>query len=321
MYRTCLHCLSTLGDDEVAEGLPAGGTIVFDPERERVWVVCPACARWNLAPLTDRRATLATAERLYAEAHGHVERDGIGLCRLPDGTTLVRIGAADEKEVAAWRYGTELRTHRPQSAAARFARTVGALVAGTLLSPGVVGRFRVIHVLDGTDGARVPVRRSDLDGGVFRLDTETGRLRVALAEWAPKAAARLTRTVAEVDAGVLFDRMLISVNREGATPNTLAAALRYLEQNGAALVGGLADTSTAGSSGFLRVRYEGEGAWRGEWSVSGSSGFLPVPRHRTLALEMARQADAERIAAEGELRALELRWKEAEELARLADEL
>lgn len=321
MYRTCLHCLTALGDDDDApDGLPAGDTVVFDPERERVWVVCGQCARWNLVPLQDRRATLAAAETLYADAHGRVERDGIGLCRLRDGTTLVRIGAASEGEVASWRYGTALGAHRPGSVAARFMKNMGSLVAGTLLSPGVVGRYRVVHVLTGDDARRLPVRRSDLDGATFRLDTEEGRLRITLEGWAPKAASHLPLTVSDIDAGVLLDRMLISVNREGATPNTLGAALRYLEQNAGALVGGLADTSTAETSGRLRLRYEGEGAWRGEWCVPGGSAFLPVPRHRTLALEIGLEAEREHAAMEGELRALERRWQEAEEIARIMEE-
>lgn len=321
MHATCFHCLAELGDAGASADLPAGETVVFDAQRGRVWVVCSTCARWNLAPLADRARTLAAAEALYARMRGRVERQNIGLCRLPDGTTLVRIGAAGAAEVAAWRYGTELRAQRPRSAASRVAQAVGRLVAGTLLSPGVVGRFRIIHVLRDDEDRQVLVRPADLDGAVFRLETGGGRLDVGLVEWGRAAAPRLPAAIGARAAGILLDRMLVSVNREGATPNTLAAALSYLEEHGDNLAGGMADTSASESGGFLRIRYEGEGGWRGEWSPTGEGAYLPVPRHRTLALEIRRQAEAERAATEGELRALEIRWREAEELARIVDEL
>jgi hypothetical protein len=69
------------------------------------------------------------------------------------------------------------------------------------------------------------------------------------------------------------------------------------------------------------LHYEGEGQWRGEWASAGVRGFQPVPRYRTVALEMVMHEDAERRALEGELRELLSRWKEAESIARIADSL
>lgn len=319
MYRTCLHCLNELGENRRIDGLPVGRTLAFDPSRGRVWVICPACGRWNLAPEAGRVA-IDSMEQLYREGGQRVARDTIGLCRLPDGLTLIRIGASSDDELAAWRYGTRMRGSGRESAARRFVKGVASLVAGTLLSPGVVGRWLVVHVLREPE-RQIPIRRTDLDGAHFRLTHDAGGLRVALERWKPGRTPELPLPIPEADAGVLLDRILVSINREGATPNTLRAALRYLERHGAALVGGLSDTSTTETSGILRVRYEGEGAWRGEWSVDGAAGFLPVPRHRTLALEMARQAEAERRAMEGELRAYAARWREADELARIADSI
>ncbi len=46
-----------------------------------------------------------------------------------------------------------------------------------------------------------------------------------------------------------------------------------------------------------------------------------LPRSTALALEMALHEDAERVALAGELLELEAAWKEAEELAAIADAL
>ena len=48
--------------------LGVGRRLAFDEWRGRLWVVCPKCARWNLAPLDDR------LERI--EALARVARDG-----------------------------------------------------------------------------------------------------------------------------------------------------------------------------------------------------------------------------------------------------
>jgi hypothetical protein len=48
-------------------------------------------------------------------------------------------------------------------------------------------------------------------------------------------------------------------------------------------------------------------------------GKLPVPKK--LALEMALHEEQERRALEGELKALELAWKAAEEIAAISDDL
>ena len=46
-----------------------------------------------------------------------------------------------------------------------------------------------------------------------------------------------------------------------------------------------------------------------------------LPPHLRLAMEMALHDDDERRAMEGELAALEARWREADEIAKIADAL
>lgn len=309
MYSSCLYCLGDLGSNRVLRNLPTGRAIAFDPTRGRVWVVCPVCARWNLMPIGERWELLEEAERTYAECGRRVESGQIGVAVLEDGTRLVRVGAASPFELASWRYGAKLR------AKTTVDRAMGVLhrwFGGTLLSPGVFGRHRVIHALGGEPSR--PVRRSDLDGAQFDLDASQGRLDVTLRSW------RLGDTPAAPESARLLERILLSVNRDHAGPRTLDAAVRYLDRYGDGLIGSLADTSSDERQGILRLRYEGEGSWRGEWSPDGS-GFLAISRYRTLALEMALQEDSERRALEEDLSALERRWREAEALAKIADGL
>ena len=50
MYSTCIFCHGPLGSNREVEHFPVGSRLAFDAVRGRPWVVCPACARWNLTP-------------------------------------------------------------------------------------------------------------------------------------------------------------------------------------------------------------------------------------------------------------------------------
>src|SRR5947208_5405743 len=54
MYRTCGFCNGKLGGDGGPSGLGVGRRLAFDEWKGRLWVICPKCSRWNLAPLDDR---------------------------------------------------------------------------------------------------------------------------------------------------------------------------------------------------------------------------------------------------------------------------
>ena len=54
MYATCLFCNRPLGHNESIEHFPVGRRLAFDAAKGRLWVVCPACERWNLTPLEER---------------------------------------------------------------------------------------------------------------------------------------------------------------------------------------------------------------------------------------------------------------------------
>lgn len=68
----------------------------------------------------------------------------------------------------------------------------------------------------------------------------------------------------------------------------------------------------------IRERWDG---WRGGLVHSAESASGVLPARSVLALEMALHEEFERRALEGELALLESRWREAEEIAGVADAL
>src|SRR2546423_11734205 len=54
MFRTCAFCNGKLDGDGGPTDLGVGRRLAFDEWKGRLWVICPRCSRWNLAPLDDR---------------------------------------------------------------------------------------------------------------------------------------------------------------------------------------------------------------------------------------------------------------------------
>lgn len=100
-YRSCIFCSADLGTNESLEEFPVGARLAFDAQRGRLWAVCSRCGRWNLAPIEKRREAIESAERWFRDSRLRVRSQTIGLAKLPDGTRLVRIGAALPREIAA----------------------------------------------------------------------------------------------------------------------------------------------------------------------------------------------------------------------------
>lgn len=136
MHHHCLSCSADLGRNDAVETLPIGRRLAFDAWKGRLWVVCPRCHRWNLTPIEERWEPVEELEKLFRDSRLRVQSENIGLARLPDGTTLIRVGQALPGELAAWRYGEELRRRRWKSLL-----TAGAVVAvgGGLAMAGPVG--------------------------------------------------------------------------------------------------------------------------------------------------------------------------------------
>lgn len=336
MYRTCIFCSADLGSNRSIEEFPVGRSIAFDGWKGRLWAVCPRCARWNLAPLEERWEATEAAEKLFRDSRLRAQSENVGLAKLPDGTRLIRIGRALPGELAAWRYGYRLlrrrRYHLAVTVAAVSAVTLalGGSVAVSALSASTAWQMysfgssvwrgrrddQVVYSRggDGDGDEEVRVLRKHLAHVYLTAVHEQDgiEIHVPAAErlaWRTFDGGRVARfqadplTLRGPDAWLLLGRAMVRINEKGASRPMLQQALELLAQRGAGVeyIRSLADASPP------------------EPTSGGSLGQLAPAR--SLALEMALHEATERRALEGELAVLEAAWREAEEIAAIADAL
>jgi hypothetical protein len=340
MFTTCIHCTADLGRNEAFEAFPVGSRLAFDAARGRLWVVCRSCDRWNLSPLEERWEAIEAMERRFRDSRLRVSTDNVGLARLKEGVDLIRIGEPQRPEMAAWRYGDQFgrRRKRQMLITGTIVGSAVALVGGMVAVGASVGSFAGVYANGGIwdalingrqsvsigkialpDGQLVDVQRKHArmsalergaDGGPLqlRLESVTGT-HLLLGDDAMKAAARLLPTV----------------NRFGGSRAQVQDAVSLLEEIG--------DPYRVLTSVQQRVGATASDARWGvggkKWSVGSKRNVvtkLPgvlhtlTPRDR-LALEMALHEESERRAMDGELAALELAWAEAEQIAKIADDM
>src|SRR3712207_6798193 len=131
MYRHCIYCSAELGANEAVESFPVRRTVAFDGAKGRLWAVCARCARWNPAPTEERWEAIEEAERRFRDTRLRAPSENVGVAKLPDGTKLIRVGAAVPGEMAAWRYGDALvERRRRYLAGAAVLGAVGMGIAG-----------------------------------------------------------------------------------------------------------------------------------------------------------------------------------------------
>jgi hypothetical protein len=329
VYSTCLFCNQAFATNSTFASFPVGRRLAFDAGKGRLWVVCRKCERWNLSPLEERWETIEQAERLYRDTRRRVATAEIGLARLADGTELVRVGAPLRPEFAAWRYGDQFgrrRTRQMLLAGAGLA-TLGGLVAGGAAIGMSLGGFAwgitqvaraAIHGSEETvvarvradDGRVLPVRRRHLaetslsrgSDGTLAIDL---RYKNGQSRFEGPEAMRIASLVVP------------AVNRFGGSRRTVAAAVDVIEQVGGPerYVEQLARRAHVVTAVRERARRWGR---RGRVGTTGLYGLTPVDR---LGLEMALHEDAERRAMAGELALLESAWRDAEEIAAIADDM
>jgi hypothetical protein len=329
VYSTCIFCNQPLGANDALESFPIGRRLAFDAAKGRLWVVCRRCERWNLAPLEERWEAVEEAERLYRDTRRRVATTEIGLARLAGGTELVRIGAPLRPEFAAWRYGDQFgrrRTRQVLIAGAGLAALGGVAIGGGALGVSVGGFGWVIAQLGRTaihggeetvvaqirtaSGEVLPVRRRHLaestlapaSGGALAIEL---RYKNGQARFEGPEALRVASLVVP------------AVNRFGGSRREVAEAVGEIEQTGGPerFVEQLARRAAVMTA--VRGRPSRWGR-RGRIGRTGLYGLMPVDR---LALEMALHEDAERRAMEGELAELSAAWRDAEEIAAIADDM
>lgn len=336
MYRSCLFCHSDLGDNEVIDALTIGRRIAYDPLKGRLWVVCTRCGRWNLTPFDERWEALEECERMFRRTRLRYATDNIGLAQPAWGFELVRVGAALKPELAAWRYGSKLLSRA--GSVAGHARTLGASRRTVMRLRTLPRRHEALARID-AGGVASTIRYAHLPYAELLRPERDGawRLRVrhdagtAILEGAPaittarklltalndgSAPERMVReALAKLDAAAEFQNYF---GRIGA----LAIATRWGREpvaRGARLELSYAGKSTAEQ---LILRLTTRAFWaRGGTGSEDRTLLHWIPDVDRLALEMAANEDAERHALEGELEVLTAAWREAEEIAAIADHL
>ena len=331
MYSTCLYCNNALGANEVVETFPVGRRLAFDQAKGRLWVVCRKCEKWNLSPLEERWDAIESCERLFHDARKRVSTDNIGLARLAEGLELVRIGEPMRPEFAAWRYGDQFGRRRTRAillGAGAAAIGGGIIIAGTVagvMSGGgyamyqmanglieVARKKRRLAVVTAPNGQKLTVRGEHADktrivlgdprteGWSLDLHHAAGRIRLE-GEHARRATALI----------------MPKVNIGGASREKVQSAVKRIESSG-------------DPEKFLQwlalaphPHSEQTTSWKrwGGRQKPAPHGISKLPIETRLAVEMAVNEENERRALEGELALLELEWKEAEEIAGIADRL
>jgi len=357
MYTTCLFCNESLGTNDVIELFPVGRRIAFDAEKGRLWVICVHCTRWNLSPIEERWEAIEDCERRFRATHLRYSTDNIGLAQLREGLDLVRIGKALRPEVAAWRYGDVIQRRgsgRILSIATGLVRR-GVRSANDAINrvtrddtPSIFAddpltrlrlyrhRDRVLDVLTDERGNRFVIRWGHLDAAeLIRPDpNQPWRLVV-------KHSQGLT-TVTGDDGLRTAGKVLAALNSAGALPDDVRRATAKIEdaedEQGyfsriVALAmrtgwGRFPDAQLSASpipaassaAERLALHITNRSFWgRGSITSEPSTLLLRLPLVDRLALEMAANEDTERRAMEGELNELERAWRDAEEVAAIAD--
>lgn len=325
LYTSCIFCSRDLGRNAALETFPVGATIAFDGWKGRLWAVCQGCGRWNLAPIEERWEAVEHAEERFRRSRQRFQSENVGVARLDDGTRLVRIGDALPGELAAWRYGGELTMRRRRHRARLALQLIGDLIA-----PGAYGIRTLARKREtvyrysplGYPSARtILVREKDLHG-VRVLSAPDGGLQIVLHSRSPvsRRALRLLRggnptpqiVVSGFEARDLLCRAMVRVNAPGASAAQVEGAVEVLARFSTPerLVAGMSGGALTLTQARLSLTKHFNG-------LSASSSGLPFTT--MLALEMSLHEESERRALSGELAELRRRWREAEEIAEIAD--
>lgn len=318
MYTHCIYCVGPLRTNTEIEHFPVGRQLAFDEAKGRLWVVCPRCGRWNLTPIETRWEAIETCARAFAGATLRSSTSSVGLARLDSGLELIRIGAPDRKEFAAWRYGRVFTARRRRAYAT--AASMAIVAAGTLslqhLNPAAYAALPLAALLPHLGSFLMlyratvqPIARVADPSGVEVMirGTSVSRLRLLPSEdgvngWQLQIPTGNGHALLNGDAASrVLARVLAHTNRPGGSAGMVRRAVQQLETRG---------TGREFLQDYARRH----------------AGVVADPMHARLnadwlALEMALHEDSEHDAVQGDLAALEVAWREAEELAQIADNL
>ena len=321
MLKQCIFCSNPLGANESVERFPVGKRVAFDNKRGRLWAICSACHRWNLAPIEERWEALEDLEKLTRD-RGRLlsQTENIALVRAED-IELVHVGRAPLAEEAWWRYGRELMRRRRQNFINQAAHVA------------ILGGFAALSGFSGLFFASDPVghTRRWLRFGktAWRGEKQCPRCGTPLTamSFARSRYLQLHPTYNQQDAWTqtgfeveLRCKRCGFFNRDGGfvfagddATRLIRRVTAYYNYQGArdtVIKDAVADIDRAGSPQHLlqdlaRKRYQ---------IRSGRK-----QRDVAIALEISVNDETERELLQMELKALEDRWREEEELAAIID--
>jgi hypothetical protein len=331
MYSTCLFCHHDLGANEVVEHFPIGRRLAFDGEKGRLWVVCRACERWNLTPIEERWEAIEECERLFRDTKLRMSTEHIGLARVSEGLELVRVGDPQRPEMAAWRYGDQFGKRRTRHliTAGASAVAVGVIVSGVvsvgIFAGGGVGLYNIgFNGFNAVRARRVVAKIPTPNGLVKITRAQLPHVKIiqpAGSEWqlslpqgsykwrgmnTRRIGAGPTVKLEQGDALPALAALLPAINGSGGNKRHVQTAVELVEEAGDAT----RLLNTAASF-----------AMKTGWNATMQGRLSNIPIEARLALEMITHEDDERRALQGELAALEERWKEAEEIAGISDNM
>jgi hypothetical protein len=143
MFRSCAFCNASFDGDGGPSGLGVGRRIAFDEWRGRLWVVCPRCSRWNLTPFDDRLERIEAVARAASQGRVAASTDQVALIRW-ERYDFVRVGKPPRVELATWRYGERLRNRQRERMKVVVPLTVAAIGLGIAANVAAGGGFGMV---------------------------------------------------------------------------------------------------------------------------------------------------------------------------------
>ncbi len=338
MYATCLFCNSALGRNDCLEHFPVGRRLAYDAARGQALGRLPALPalepdavfesrlggdRGSRAWIPRDAAARGDRQRRAGRARG---RAGAGAhrCPAPARTRHVALRRPVRKAAA--------EVHRVHCRGQAYPRAAARLLAGhslvamsALVEPAMIGlivaalssasfacarckapRVPVVFVTDG-QGKRQPLTRWDAQSAWLWRGPEG-------ADWS-LSVKQAEQPLPRYGIGFATSRLITLQGDEAR--RALAAIVPYANS-----AGGSAKRVRGGRGRDLGVGDRGGGRPHGGGHRPPRNGPITknhltiIPAPIRLAIEMALHEDDERRAMEGELAALEERWRDAEEIAR-----
>jgi len=143
VFRTCAFCNASFDGDGGPSGLGVGRRIAFDEWKGRLWVVCPRCSRWNLTPFDDRLERIEAVARTASLGRVAASTAQVSLIRWQR-YDFVRVGKPPRVELATWRYGERLRNRQRERMKVVVPLTIAAIGLGVAANVAAGGGFGLV---------------------------------------------------------------------------------------------------------------------------------------------------------------------------------